>query len=145
MKLKTSNLTDRALDYAVALAEGAPIKTGAVWIAEFRAMGFDLTKIFTTQLEPNKSYIGSSALGDFRFGPPVPYSTGPAGDDIIDREKISTAWNHGEAHWNANIVEETEDGFYTTYDYGSTRREAAMRAYVASKLGDEVEIPDELI
>jgi hypothetical protein len=30
------------------------------------------------------------------------------------------------------------------FEYGSSPLEAAMRCYVASKLGDEVDIPDEL-
>jgi len=36
-------------------------------------------------------------------------------------------------------------GSLPTYGYGPTPLIAAMRCYVASKLGDEVEIPDELL
>lgn len=62
------------------------------------------------------------------------------GGPIIDREKLTVGY--------ANI----DGGFWTarTTDYppqyirGTTPLIAAMRCYVASKLGDEVEIPEEL-
>ncbi len=44
-----------------------------------------------------------------------------------------------EDEWEAMI----KGGFFTSY--GSTPLIAAMRCYVASKLGEEVEVPDELI
>jgi hypothetical protein len=71
------------------------------------------------------------------------YVNGPGGDDIIDREKIETRWivmdAEGGGHWLAANL------FTDTYGYtGVTRREAAMRCYVASKLGAEVEVPEEL-
>jgi len=52
---------------------------------------------------------------------------------IIDRERITThAYNHG-------------TGWYATLGYfcqeGPTRKIAALRCFVASRLGDEVEIP----
>lgn len=62
------------------------------------------------------------------------------GGPIIEREKLTVGY--------ANI----DGGFWTarTTDYppqyirGTTPLIAAMRCYVASKLGDEVEIPEEL-
>lgn len=54
---------------------------------------------------------------------------------IIEREKITLEWT-GE-DWMGYIRHDEEF-------FGSTPLIAAMRCYVASKLGDEVEIPDEL-
>ena len=56
------------------------------------------------------------------------------GGPIIEREKIATAWHI--TRWVAwrGVVEHT----------GPTPLIAAMRCYVASKMGDEIEIPTEL-
>lgn len=59
------------------------------------------------------------------------------GGPIIEREKITTSWRAGHA-WFAFW---REGGAYI---YGPTPLIAAMRCYVASKLGGEVEIPEEL-
>ena len=54
---------------------------------------------------------------------------------IIERMKITLEWT-GE-NWCAYIRHDEEE-------FGITPLIAAMRCYVASKLGDEVEIPNEL-
>jgi len=61
------------------------------------------------------------------------------GGPIIDRERINlVAEAIGE--WGAFIETSNIDYSY----HGPTPLIAAMRCYVASKLGDEVEIPEEL-
>ena len=59
------------------------------------------------------------------------------GGPIIEREKIETRHNGREA-WCAWIEN-------TGAMFGPTPLIAAMRCYVASKLGDEVDIPKELL
>jgi len=68
------------------------------------------------------------------------------GGPIIEREEISTAkleetlpdaMAPHPACWSGHI-----DGAFVRY--GPTPLIAAMRCYVASKLGDEIEIPEEL-
>ena len=103
MKIKTSELTGAALDWAVAKCEGR-------------------------EWESADSFLAYHEPGDMN------YSTdwaqcGP----IIAREGVE----FGASGMQASIV----DG--RTY-YGSTHLIAAMRCYVASKLGDEVEVPEEL-
>ena len=58
------------------------------------------------------------------------------GGPIIQREKIAVDYDHDV--WNASIKGQRH------YWSGPTPLIAAMRCYVASKLGDEVEIPEEL-
>lgn len=58
------------------------------------------------------------------------------GGPIIAGEKITLEWT-GEG-WNAYIRHDDE------YPDGPTPLVAAMRCYVASKLGDEVDVPEEL-
>ena len=62
------------------------------------------------------------------------------GGPIIERESIQLTPNEDMESWSAGLM--FRQG---TEDYqGSTPLVAAMRCYVASKLGSEIEIPDEL-
>ena len=70
----------------------------------------------------------------------VPYSTDWAhGGPVIEREKIGLEWT---GDWFADIFFEAEGKHLITH--GPTPLIAAMRCYVASKLGDEVEVHDAL-
>ncbi len=69
-----------------------------------------------------------------------PSSNWMQGGPIIEREKIATRFDFEEQEWQATIAAEDE----WVYGWGTTPLVAAMRCYVASKLGDEVEIPEEL-
>ena len=62
------------------------------------------------------------------------------GGPIIVREWISTT--NGNDEWLAEIATDCADGYLSAS--GPTPLIAAMRCYVASKLGAEVEIPQEL-
>jgi hypothetical protein len=66
------------------------------------------------------------------------------GGPIIEREKIEVGRDTGE--WIACLeVNVSDDGNWVDMgQYGPTPLIAAMRCFVASKLGDEVEIPEEL-
>lgn len=61
------------------------------------------------------------------------------GGPIIERERIRL--DPRESTWHAQIWSDDE----TEVRYCSTPLVAAMRCYVASKLGDLVEVPEELI
>ncbi len=69
-----------------------------------------------------------------------PYSTDwSQGGPIIEREKITTCFDTCMPRWvgcdwDARLTE-----------FGPTPLIAAMRCYVASKLGDSVDVPEELI
>jgi Protein of unknown function (DUF2591) len=60
------------------------------------------------------------------------------GGPIIEREKIKLCCSHTNKDWYAEVSP------YHYRKYGPAPLIAAMRCYVASKLGDEVEIPEEL-
>jgi len=63
------------------------------------------------------------------------YSTDWAqGGPIIERERISIV----------QTITEWQAAKTNVFSYGPTPLIAAMRCYIASKLGDEVEIPEEL-
>lgn len=61
------------------------------------------------------------------------------GGPIIEREMISVMWDTGNSCWNADC-----DHGIIVVSWGPTPLIAAMRCYVASKLGDKVEVPEEL-
>lgn len=67
------------------------------------------------------------------------------GGPIIEREGISVSVGHA-AKWTAIKRESAHPGAKIVWCAGGNNPLiAAMRAYVASKLGDEVEIPEELV
>lgn len=108
MKIKTSNLIDSALDYAVCIAGKSKF---IHW--------------------PN-------------FQPSIDWSQG---GPIIESEEIildgvsSDGKERGYRSWSAYMCDEWGD----YYGIGPTPLIAAMRCYVASKLGYEVEVPEELL
>lgn len=106
MKIKTSELKDKALDWAVATCEGV-----------------------------DELLFESHDVGRFH------YSTDwSQGGPIIEREKITL--RPDKDGWIAYAKGKMLDiGFPMC---GPTPLVAAMRCYVASRLGDEVDIPDEV-
>ncbi len=111
MKIKTSELTGAALDWAVAKCEG-----------------------WDEYLENDLPVRYADADGQgIAWSPSANWAQG---GPIIERERINLEPFkniHGE-QWSA-------DGEWD----GPTPLIAAMRCFVASKLGEEVDIPDELI
>jgi hypothetical protein len=59
------------------------------------------------------------------------------GGQIIERERITVEYSADPDTWCACIMADQEV-------YGPTALIAAMRCYVASEMGEEVEVPDEL-
>ncbi|MDE9536914.1 DUF2591 domain-containing protein [Xenorhabdus bovienii] len=119
MKIKTSELTGRALDWAVCLAIGGTVNE-------------DNTEV---QAPNNGYYLLSNGKGNFT--PSTDWSQcGPLIDTYLIELNNQVISENEVEHW-ATCMDE--------YIYGSTALEAACRIVVHVKLGDEVEIPDELV
>lgn len=123
MKLKTATLKDAALDWAVAkcLTGGELFQCGRV------AHQVVLHSVGGTTAP---YFMKDSGVIRCAFEPSENWSQG---GPIIEREKM----------------EFRNKGHYASYNdgptfYGETHLIAAMRCYVTSKLGDEIEIPEEL-
>ena len=123
--MKTDELTGAALDRAVAKAKGITV--------------------FTSK----QGKLMTSNYGDFnpRQGAPwwCPSTNWAQGGRIIEREKIGLKfWG---CAWDARCAYENDDDDVVRQAEGTgeTPLIAAMRCYVASKLGDEVEIPKEFV
>jgi hypothetical protein len=117
--MKTNELTNAALDWAVAKCE------------------FGGCEDWDGTLE------GVDAISDMQGGTFNPSTDWEQGGAIIEREMITVECFYEESIWHAwtPAPEQPRDA----HGYGETPLIAAMRCYVASKLGDEVEVPDELI
>jgi hypothetical protein len=115
MKIKTSKLAGPTLDWAVAKCEG--VEAGSFY------------------------GLGGYATDWARGGP------------IIERERIAVVFKFGWLTERNIWIAETHNRAKRATPYlsptfkqhGKTPLVAAMRCYVASRLGDEVEIPSELI
>ena len=84
----------------------------------------------------------AKAIGEYKPVAVPHYSTDwTQGGPIIEREKIDVATYRGD--WRA--ARHVGSVPTPTYGYGPTPLIAAMRCYVASVLGDDVELPKELI
>lgn len=118
MKIKTSELTNIALDWAVcrALHPKADMSATHVWL--YTGDGED-------------DFLIEKTSTDWSQGGP-----------IIDQEKISVIHMEGTQHWVARKFHPACDT--TPKSEGPTSLIAAMRCYVASKLGEEVDVPEEL-
>lgn len=121
MKVKTSELTEAALDWAVAKCMGY-VDSGDV-VVDFEYLSGD----DPVRWEPQREMYYSSA-----YSPSTDWADG---GPIIERERIRL---DPRGVWVAGHDSSNDE--YT----GPTPLIAAMRCFVASKLGDEVDVPDEL-
>ena len=120
MRVKTNELTGAALDWAVAKCEGL------------------LCFGYRTDGERFAVKNGDSGIDGF-----MPSTDWAQGGPIIEREGINLDNYAKNPKWSAwTPAPDRESG--EAQAYGPTPLIAAMRCYVVSKLGDEVEIPWEL-
>jgi hypothetical protein len=120
MKVKTSELQGEALDWAVAKCEfPEPDYEPQDWLV----------------------YITEDCMDDgWVFKPSTDWAQG---GPIIERERLKIVYFASSQEWNVSKLRYR--GLCEPHDIkGPSLLVAAMRCYVASKLGDEVEIPEEL-
>ena len=122
MKIKSSELKDHALDWAVATCQNVECdrQNRPIWFDDE-----DQRADYTPSTDPAQAY------------------------PIIDREGITVSKYAKELEqpldklWFANTWD--SDVNMDNVVEGPTPLIAAMRCYVASKLGDEVDVPEELL
>jgi len=114
--MKTSELRGYLLDWAVGKCEGLSIESD--WWDWDRLCFVDE---FNVDFEPTDNWMQGGA--------------------IIQREWINIT-NQDDV-WTAEIADDVPDGYVTMQ--GETALIAAMRCYVAQRLGDEIEVPEELL
>jgi hypothetical protein len=124
--MKTAELTGAALDLAVAKAEGAT----DFW--------YDTVATYWVKLDGKDRALRYGWAQSY-----LPSTDWAQGGPLIEREGIDLIYErNSDGHivqiW-ARIGEDAPPEYF-----GQTGLEAAMRCYVASKMGDTVDIPKEL-
>ena len=116
MKIKTQDLIGLALDWAVAKCEGYVLDCD------------------------ERGEVSGLSVNQWNWAPSTDWSQG---GPILDREKPSFEdWTppNGEPRFYAYLPNKSLYGAY-----GPTHLVAGMRCYVASRLGDEMDVPEELL
>ena len=122
MKVKTSEAKDQVLSYLVGRAEGIELSHGCY----------------------NRLLVdGRMSAGQKMLAPYNPSTDWEQGGPIIEREWLDiTPWpneSDEDLRWQCKQHDSID-----CVAFGPTPLIAAMRCYVASQLGDEVEVPNEL-
>ena len=135
MKTKTSELTDAALDWVVATCEGhSPEYHRNYTVAE------ELAGIRRYTISVETLYDNEGRDFQPKYSPSTNWSQG---GPIIEREMLAPEplldTNCALIKWRCRNWKGDGSDFY-----GPTPLIAAMRCFVASKLGDEVDVPEEL-
>jgi len=129
--MKTSELTGAALDWAVAAVENLQFNEDRV--VTVRRQEPTLPAWIERENAPG------STPHYHRFTPSTDWAQG---GPIIERERIAVLCPRTGDFFDARDTKTFR--LHPVYSRGATYLEAAMRCYVQSKLGDEVEIPEEL-
>ena len=121
--MKTAELTGAALDWAVAKCEG---RNDVYYAESIKQMVWE----------------GTYPMDDTELGyvlyQYLPSTDWAQGGPIIDKEEIDTV-KVGVKQWRGRI-----EGGNPVSGYGPSPLIAAMRCYVASKLGAEIDLPKEM-
>lgn len=129
--MKTNELTGAALDWAVAKCEGIELESG---------YGVQETSgYYNRLLVDGRMSKGQSMLVRY-----IPSTDWAQGGSIIEREGISIDQRDNGSLVLACIDAPMEHEENEIWANGPTPLIAAMRCYVYSKLGDEIEIPEGL-
>lgn len=153
MKIKTNELEGAALDWAVARCQGFKLNGpyecfgGAFCLQEEDGSDGDVCPSYSTDWAQGGLIIDDNSISIIRC----------EDDWTLDAKGYWTEKSKRIPVWAATIGQHDTHSSYegehypdqfeipeSEVCYGSTPLIAAMRCYVASKLGDEVKVPDEL-
>lgn len=119
MKIKTASLTGPALDWAVTQCECRGVSVDEFLKAQTASCKFSYSTVWAK------------------------------GGPIIEREKICIEHREDSGGWKARIWADVLDSCFIEVGfrgpYCATPLVAAMRCFVSYRLGDEVDIPEELL
>jgi hypothetical protein len=141
MKIKTSELIGPALDWAVAKCEGLPLRLDPM---DFRGEAPGAVQSgWWVWPGPCAMIIGYTPRCRSDHEGYSPSTDWAQGGPIIHREMLGVFPSESASgKWCCRPREKDYPRFPITY--ADTPLIAAMRCYVASKLGDEVDVPEEL-
>lgn len=145
MKLLTKDLTGNALSYAVNLAYGIPTIRYETWINKYidsrpeqrRVLAIARARNWLKDLVDDKPGVAASVAPKYASDW---NATGPVIDDeictLIKRDEV----------WEAECFypKPPSERRFCYSSKGETASIASMRAFITSRLGAEVEVPDEI-
>jgi len=142
MKIKTSELTKSALNWAVAKCEG----TLGHYVQPNEKRGTTKWEVIPSTRRYSTNWVQGGPIIDLE-GISTILCSGDLGEPssywVATAEKQSWGWGYGPYH---EQDEEKSMQLYKSETHtGPTPLIAAMRCHVASKLGDTVDVPDELV
>ena len=147
-KVKTGELIGPALDWAVAISKGIPAEE--LYIQKWGS------RLPPSIYRRDRDEDGNLD-GWYTSGPDLLFSRKwEAGGPIIQREGINLSVDYQDyalsddmvqIGWKGNLWNNSVPGTagFLQWAYGPTPLIAAMRCFCSAKLGDEVDIPDELL
>ena len=126
MKVKTEDLIGPALDWAVAVEEGLTEENAWTTLEIFKAVRAGGGYRYSTDWSQGGPIIEREHIG-------------------IERHRLDGPRQWAACDWHSVVVQGYTCLERSKYIHGPTPLIAAMHCFVASRLGDEVEIPDELM
>jgi hypothetical protein len=129
--MKTADLTGAQLDYCIALIEGLPLKLDPMGFKGESPGGYWVWPDGFPPKAPGYQQIGKAYSPSTRWA---------QGGPIIERETIELRPSNGAPHCSSWSARHPKNG-WSTKGSGPTPLIAAMRCFVASKLGPEVDVP----
>lgn len=145
MKIKVSEVRDHVLDYLAAKAEGHEVWFGD-WYAAYHSN-------CALKVSRNRAGTVDGLAWVHCRGAYSPSTNWAQGGPIIDREDIDIMHDRDRVFDPDERVEpfmaiKPFDPYHpdmSYVEYGPTKLIAAMRCFVISRLGEEVEVPEELL
>ena len=126
MKVKTADLIGPALDWAVAIVEGLTEENAWTTIEIFKAARAGGLYWYSTDWSQGGPLVERECIG-------------------IEKHRLDGPWQWAACDWHSVVVQGYTCLERSKYIYGPTPLIAAMRCVVAANLGDEVDIPEELL
>ena len=126
MKIKTADLIGSALDWAVAVVEGLTEENAWTTVEIFKAARAGGLYWYSTDWNAAGPLIERDCIG-------------------LEKHRLEGQRQWAACDWHPVVVQGHTCLERSKFAYGPTQLIAAMRAVVASHLGDEIEIPEELL
>ncbi len=144
VKVKVADLSGQALDWAVALSIGYSDWDGECFCTD--PSGYP-TGFFMTSFCPSADWSQGGPIIERENITVIRVSNDYIDGEFVPKWFAETDYCVGHSAVESYEHQQIDPAFIISADdgmYGPTPLVAAMRCFVASKLGDELEIPDEL-
>jgi hypothetical protein len=130
--MKANELTGAAINWAVGVAEGMQWESDDPEVGLYHRRDYQYRNDRLVLKD-----LGYDTMDDWGLTLYSPSTDWSQGGPIIEREGMTLSCGLNTSYAMKSVG-------YLVHEYGDTPLIAAMRCYVASKMGDEIEVPAEL-